>query len=333
MIIKTRRLLVLIGLILMLPVSVGLILLQTRLGSRATGGEARLIFVPDAELVVRANTGLSKTGFVKVEWMFDPSKIRLASEIMTTNTLKTVVQKTTMEQANLEGKVTIILGLAPTDLTAAPSSDFEIARMQIETVSNTPNDRAELIFEIASLQVVEDDGTAMTVIPTNSGYDLNVVTPTVTTGPNLPTDPSVTPTPTTPVEPTITGGPTATPEPTAIPTAVPTNTPVPTAVPTATPEPTAIPTTVPTTAPSVTPTRVPTATVTIAPNLPTIAITPLPTIARPTSTIVPTPTRIPGKKTCAEGDWNMIMANFRRTRDLRALIAEFYLLVSKGRCK
>lgn len=107
---------------------------------------------PNSSFSLMLDAKTNSIGFVDVQFTFDPSKVRLASEITTAPELATVVQRTTMNQANSTGQVDIVLGLSPG--SPAPTGIFDIAMFDLTAVSNTDNDTASLNYVNANSQIV-----------------------------------------------------------------------------------------------------------------------------------------------------------------------------------
>lgn len=107
---------------------------------------------PNATFSVMLDARTNKIGFVDVQFTFDTTKVRLASEITTTSQLATVVQKTSMSQANSTGQVDIVLGLSPG--SPAPTGVFEVANFNLTAFTTNPNVTATLNYNTANSQVV-----------------------------------------------------------------------------------------------------------------------------------------------------------------------------------
>jgi hypothetical protein len=216
-----RKMMVFASMTLVLLVLVFISRQQVRPGSKAAGEQVAMYLSPSKGTMppgltetIRIDSGAEKVGFVKVVLTFDVAKVRLAGEIATTNLLKTVVQKTSMVDANASGKIEVALGLSTTDKENAPSGDFDIGQIPFTVVSNTGNDAAKISFNVPSAQVVNIAAGSLTLGATPAMLTLNPVTPTPT--PKSPTStptPIRTPTPT-PKSPTSTPTPIRTPTPT-----------------------------------------------------------------------------------------------------------------------
>jgi hypothetical protein len=261
---------------------------------------------PDGTVVVYLDAKTNPIGFALVKLTFDPTKIKLAQEVTTSDKLEAVITKTTMKNANLNGEIIIALApfdpmqhptpLPPTPTQTpppAPSNVIDFATLKFTAVSTKANDTAILNFDTTASQVISalNSTTFLPASFTPMTFTLNPVantsTPTLT--PTATLKPTATPTltPTATLKPTLT--PTATLKPTATPTLTPTATLKPTATPTLTPTATLKPTVTPT------PTLTPTATLKPT-STPTPTLTPTATLkptATPTNTIKPTATLTP----------------------------------------
>lgn len=182
---------------------------------------------PNGNLTVKVDSGATTVGFVQVQLNFDPAIINLTGEITATGSMTTVVQKTSMANANASGSVTIALALPPENVGSAPSGEFSIADIPFGAATTSANLLTSVTVNTEGVQVVGMDTEAMSVTGENATVNVNYIEPTPTV---------VAPTPIPTAEPS----PTPTAVPTPIPTATPT--PIPTEVP---PTPTVIPTPTP----------------------------------------------------------------------------------------
>ncbi|MBU1070990.1 hypothetical protein KKG65_01085 [Patescibacteria group bacterium] len=131
------------------------------------------------------------------------------------------IAKTTKNQANQTGQVTLAVGLHPDNRNQPPNTIFGLAGLRF-VVPSTASGATEITVKSSPIQVVS---LATTEI---QNFDITPLTLNI-----------ITPTPT--ATPTSTPTPTPTPTPTATPTSTPTPTPTPTATPTSTPTPTPLP--------------------------------------------------------------------------------------------
>jgi len=177
---ETKQLVVLAIVLLALPVGVFLVNNYVRYRSRAEGEDVNLYLVPseqslpsDATFQVMLDALTNRIGFVRVEFTFDNAKVNLASEIQTTSSLSTVVEKTTRADANGNGRATIVLGLAPADQANSPTGIFEIANFSLTSISETSNDGTTISFDDAKVQIVDMDLKALTFSSAGSNLTLN----------------------------------------------------------------------------------------------------------------------------------------------------------------
>lgn len=175
---------------------------------------------PESTFEVWVNSD-STVGFADVELTFDPTLVKLTSEITTYESLTRIINVSTMSNANSTGKISIVVGLDPSKIATPPSGTFRVASFKLN--ANATNSAVSTVnFDNANMQLVSMDQSAFTITTTGLTLNLNSTpTPTPTTVP------TVTPTP----MPTAT----ATVKPTATPTTAPTATVTPTVAPTSTP--------------------------------------------------------------------------------------------------
>jgi Bacterial Ig domain len=146
----------------------------------------------------------SPVAFVNIKISFDPSLVNMTNEITTTG-LNTVIQKTSMAEANSTGNVSIVLGLDPSQLNNPPTGTFQVASMTFNANTANPDITTAISFNAGQMQLVAIDQSVFALTTTNLNLVLN---------------------------------PTATPTPSATPVPTPTQTPMPSPTPTATPTPT-----------------------------------------------------------------------------------------------
>lgn len=167
------------------------------LNSEAGVGQASLFFQtnslilpPDADLTVVTNSG-GPVGFAKVELSFDPSVVKLVSEIDTSvSPLKKVVKISTMAEANSTGKITVVLGLDPSSLANPPSGSLQLAKFRISSNTLSSNISSSIIFSTTNSQIVNLDQTFFTLTATNLSV---LVNPVATSTPNPTTQATITP--------------------------------------------------------------------------------------------------------------------------------------------
>ena len=150
---RNRRLSVLLVALLALPFSLVLVQRAIRYFSRAASAtltfQATSTALPPNQTVrLMANTGTTQVGFTRVEINYDTTKVRLVSEVGTSNQLTMnnadvptgtalptdacqgtmpCIIKTPMASANNTGKIVLVLAKDPRVTSAAPSGTFELA--------------------------------------------------------------------------------------------------------------------------------------------------------------------------------------------------------------
>lgn len=164
---------------------------------------------PESSFDVWVNTD-SQTSFVDAEITFDPNVVKLTGEITTYPTLGRVIKVTSMNDANSSGKVSIVLGLDPSQIPNTPSGTFRIATIKLN--ANTLSSLSTKVnFDNTKSQLVASDQTQFTTSVTGLTLNLN---PTPTPTPIVSPTPTVTPTPGPPTAPPQTTTPKPTPTPT-----------------------------------------------------------------------------------------------------------------------
>ena len=97
----------------------------------------------------------NQIGFTHVELTFDTSKIKLNSEIQTTDKLKTVIQKTSKANANASGRVVIALGLATQDRGNPPTGVFDLGTLVFKSNTSSPNQSTSVVIDNGKVQIVD----------------------------------------------------------------------------------------------------------------------------------------------------------------------------------
>ncbi len=169
-----------------LSIPVGVVLVRSAIQYRTQAvGETVLLYVspssqtlpPASTFQIMADAKTNLIGFVRVKFTFDPVKIQLTNEITTSTALSTVVEKTTMAEANATGTVVLVLALAPTD-TATPATDiFQVASASFTPVSVTANDSTSIALLTADSQVVDMTSNTIPVSNMDGALTLNPSTP------------------------------------------------------------------------------------------------------------------------------------------------------------
>lgn len=80
---------------------------------------------PDASFKIMVDPGDYKISFIRAAILFDQNKVNLVSEVFTSSFLSNIIEKTAKDEANLDGRIVVALGL--TEGTNSPSEIFELA--------------------------------------------------------------------------------------------------------------------------------------------------------------------------------------------------------------
>lgn len=219
----TAKLISLAVLLAGLPVALYLVLNAVRVWPKAAVTDPHLFFAP-AEASLPPNRTLdlkldAKTyvvSFVRAEFTFEKDKVNLASDITAGTALATVVEKTSKDQANATGHVT--LSLAVQTGSTPPTGVFSLASIPLTAVSTLENDTAYLTIDQSTVEIYETPSeNLLPFTSANATLTLNppgaTLTPTRTPTPTATPPPGATNTPTPTRTPTP-GGPTATATPT-----------------------------------------------------------------------------------------------------------------------
>ena len=189
---------------------------------------------PNQPISLMLDAKTQQIGFVHVEMTFDPTLVNLTDEVTTTNFLKTIVQKTSIVNANTTGRIILVLALSPEDVASPPTGLFELANLPFGSVTSQENVQATLTIDSPTVQVVDMSETNLSFTTNLATFNLN---------------PTLTPTPTQSPTSTPTQFPSETPTPISVPTAIPTQevtaTPTVTPLPSPSPTPPASPTPIP----------------------------------------------------------------------------------------
>jgi hypothetical protein len=195
----------------------------TTIGSKADAGAIDLEIIPntlslppDGIVDIALNADTHVIGHAIVKLTFDKTKINLSDDIITNNVFQTVNSVSSLTDANGSGAITIDLSYDPnaTGQTSTPSGIVAIAELKFKSVTDAPDQTAELAFGTGTvLTDLANPDTALALSPVNCEMTLNSGQPSPTPSPTL--APGQTPTPTIlpTVTPTSAPGPTATPIP------------------------------------------------------------------------------------------------------------------------
>ena len=96
-----------------------------------------LNFPPNNTVTLMANFGSNQVGYIKVEILFDKTKINLTDEVITTDSFGNVIKLTGKEEANGSGKISVVLGLSQSQLASAPINTVEIVKLPFGVVTGS----------------------------------------------------------------------------------------------------------------------------------------------------------------------------------------------------
>ena len=109
---------------------------------------------PDGTFKIMMSAPGKNIVFGRVVFTFDNTKVNLASEITTNPNMTFIIDKTTQALANSSGRAVIVIAAAPAD--TPPSGDFEFANMTFTSLTQTVNDKTQVDFDTADMQIVDD---------------------------------------------------------------------------------------------------------------------------------------------------------------------------------
>lgn len=169
-----------------IPLAVYGVKLVTNLLPKAAPAPVEIFFNPEnssipylgtrsIQLMLDAKT--NQIGFTHVELTFDKSKIKLSSEIQTTNKLKTVVQKTSMAEANSSGRVVIALGLATQDRGNPPTGVFDLATLVFKSNTSSANQSTSVVIDTSKVQIVDIVPNELSFTARNANLTIQICTP------------------------------------------------------------------------------------------------------------------------------------------------------------
>jgi hypothetical protein len=200
---RTRQIFLLLVILIALPFTVYLVRSFAIYLSRAAA--ARIFYSPSPIDLAQGGSGktanimvdLADNGsvvFVKVEGTFNNNLVNLSGEITPNNDkLTTVIEKTSMSEANSTGRFKIALSL-PTG-TSYPSGVISIAQLPLVAVSSTSTQTAVNV-DLGASQIVDvSGGTSHEVALTSSALAINLNPSVATSTPTGTSAPTASPTP------------------------------------------------------------------------------------------------------------------------------------------
>ena len=109
---------------------------------------------------ITVDSGANFVAFARVVFTFDPTLGRLTSEILTTPQLSTIVEKTSMVNANSTGMVVIVVASSPSD--SPPVGLFELANFSLDSNTSFSGITTNLTFDSFDSQIVDRNGPQLT---------------------------------------------------------------------------------------------------------------------------------------------------------------------------
>ncbi|RJR29085.1 hypothetical protein C4564_03505 [Candidatus Microgenomates bacterium] len=183
--IEARKIVYLVATLIAIPVVLILISRPSIFFPSAQSVQSQIILTsannvmpPNSVVSLEVDTGTHQLGFAQVTLLFDKDKIQLASEIKPSDVLKTVVVKSTMQEANASGVIELSLGLATQDRGNAPTGKSLLATLQFTSKSSATNDTTLISIDQANSQIVDQTPQALTMSGANFEFTLNYVAPT-----------------------------------------------------------------------------------------------------------------------------------------------------------
>ena len=149
---------------------------------------------PDTSLDLILNAYSEPVAFVRVEINFDPTLVQLTSDVTTSPLFANVIEKTDYNEANITGKILLVLGLSTNDTDNPPTGIINLSQMYLTL--NTQNQNQTGLLSINDIETQIVDINAVELISSNQDATiyLNTVTPTPVAEPSL--TPTSTPLPT-----------------------------------------------------------------------------------------------------------------------------------------
>jgi len=172
---------ILIAIVLLaLPMSVLLLQRRTELTLKAQEQLVRMYFSPsqipdssDMFMRVMADAQINQLSFARIVMTFDPTMLALSQELQTTSLLKTIVGKTSMQEANNTGRIVIVLGLDPGDRNSPPTALFELAQLTFSSKTSQSNQTTYLNFDNPDMQIVDIQAADLNFSGENTSIVLN----------------------------------------------------------------------------------------------------------------------------------------------------------------
>lgn len=165
--------------------SVKLVQMYVNFRSNATLGQSDFFFTPatstltnttPAEIKVFTTT-TNPVAFIKTEITFDHNLIQLVEDpILTSTSFSRRIRWTSAAQANSTGKISLVVGMDPTNRDSAPSGSFEIAKLKFIAKSSTSGSLT-LSFDVNNMQAVTSSSQETAKSARTSTLTLNPASP------------------------------------------------------------------------------------------------------------------------------------------------------------
>lgn len=136
---------------------------------------------PETTASLMVNTSGNSLAFSAIEIRFDPSVLQISSEV-TTSSFFNPISVTSQSDANLSGKIDVVLGLSPQNTVNPPSGSFGLARFNILPKNSTPSP-AYINWFPTQIQLVDINGNIIPNSTTPMTLSLNPATPTLISSP------------------------------------------------------------------------------------------------------------------------------------------------------
>jgi len=129
---------------------------------------------PASTFTVMADTKTNQIGFVRVKVLFDPTKVILNQEVSPSTLFKTVVEQTTMAEANTTGSITLVEALATSDTANPPTGILQLASLSFIPASSESN-QTDVTIDTLDVQVVDMQSNILPTTVSNTTLTLNPV--------------------------------------------------------------------------------------------------------------------------------------------------------------
>jgi hypothetical protein len=150
---------------------------------------------PDGNVDIILDAKTYYVGLVNIRLAFDKSKINLATDIVVSDKFQTVTTKSTPDQANADGKISIDLTYDPnaSGNPATPSGVITIAKLKFKTVTSSATSTYLDFANDTQLSTFGNADTTLSVTAESGAFILN---PTASVTPEASITPTGSPSPT-----------------------------------------------------------------------------------------------------------------------------------------